>query len=145
MIYKSDYGNINIREIGTSRRLTPGDPQGRYQHTIQVGFKGKHAQFQFGSGEKKLSNEELLEGFRYFMFTGLYAEEGYEQFCAWKWGVGPEESQSAAGREEYFEDFKRTDKRRVQLERIGITPAMALNIEQTLGFDILWKKTEKWS
>jgi len=145
MFYKSKYGKINIHEIGTSRRLTPGDSRGEYQHTIQVGFKSKHAQFQFGSGGKKLSTEELLEGFRYFMFTGIYAEEGYEQFCAWKWGVGPEVSQTAAGREEYFEDFQRTDKRRKQLERIGITPDMAYNIEQTLGFDILWKKTEKWT
>ena len=145
MIYKSEYGNINIREIGTSRRLTPGDPRGEYQHTVQVGFKGKHAQFKLGSYGKKLSVEELLESLRYFLFTGLYVDNGCEQVCINKWVIGVEEGKSDAAREEYFVDFQRTDKRRVQLERIGITIDMAWRIEKTLGFDMLWGKTEKWT
>lgn len=146
MKYKSEYGEINLREIGTGRAVSEDKGQDwLYDHTIQVGFKGKYAQFQFGSAGNKLSTEELLEAFRYFMFTGLYAEKGYEAFCGSKWGVEPEVANTPEGRKEYFEDFQRCDKRRQQLERIGITPDMAYSIEQTLGFDILWNKTEKWT
>lgn len=146
MIYKSEYGKINISEIGIGKKVPEDKRIGWvYDHTVRVGFKGKYAQFQFGSDKNKFSSEELLEAFRYFMFTGLYAEEGYEAFCANKWGIDPEEANTPEGREEYLGDFQRTDKRRKQLERIGITPDMAYNIEQTLGFDILWRKTEKWT
>lgn len=140
MIYETEYGNINIREIGTPVLLPGGAPGGwNYNHTVQVSFKGKRAQFKVPSEDtlgEKLYSDELLEALRYFIFTGIYADEGYEQFCILKWGIEPEVSRTAAGRKEYFGDYERTDRRRVQLERMGITSEMALSIDCGLDFAI---------
>mgnify|MGYP000058710242 CR=1 FL=1 len=138
MIFESKYGKISVHQIGMPKKVPKGEVMDwKYQHTIQVGFKGKQAQFQFGSCEKKLDNRELLYALKYFIEDGTGTEKGFENFCSEfafdTWGFKPDETDSATGyNKKSLEAFEKCKKRRAQAERIGITLDMAYTIVDEL-------------
>ena len=137
MIFKSKYGNISVRQIGVPQYLDKELMGWIYQHTLQVGFKGKRAQFQHFSFYRNLDDYELLSGLKYFIEYGTGTEKGFEQFCNDflfdTWGFEPDETDSATGyNKKSLKVYRACEKRKAQLERIGITPDMAYDIVNEL-------------
>ena len=137
------YDNIKVYASGMKRDVEVpfrGKTAWVTRHTVNIIFNGEKAQFQYSTsiadyqaGKDKLSKEDLVYALRSFLEDGLYAEEGFEDFCNELgydvWADDPDEADRETGYDKKsLKVYKACERSRAKAERIGIDVDMTYDI-----------------